>query len=295
MNTSHQTYKGPPIIHCESRNFKSSDLKDSIYYNRLYINKGPKIRPILILHDICEHHRYYRALAEYLLVQGQGRYQIYLMDWRGHGQSTGSRSHLASGEELESDFIKIIQEISKLTSNKISLLANGVAALPVLKSLSLNQVVASRVCDVVFSSPLFSLNSHLKMNYLTQSRWSHGTLGKVRIPWHLKGSFWTNEKAYQLQIDGDPLFNGHVSIGTMAGLQKQQEEIYPYLYFFDRPCFFMLGAEDKIIDVHKSSLLAKSIPGHLSEVRIYRDAGHGLFHEKIKDKTWRDLYNWFER
>lgn len=275
-----------------SFNIKSNSGNETLYIREWKTKKKRVLHHFIILHDICDHHGRYELLAKELWQKFNEEINITFIDMKGHGLSSGTRSYISNFDEYIEDLHIILNDDESIETKKV-LIGQGLGGLIALSYIQKYENVAKeRISSVVLSNPLLYLKIDVHILYEKVFKRINKYAGKIRFPYHIKGSDLTHDRVRIESYNSDPLINHYMSISLIEEIVRKSNQLLDYSYFLDMPLLMLLSKDDFLVDWSKCSLFMKGMPKELASQCLYPHSGHDLFNEKNRDKVFNDIYNW---
>lgn len=111
-------------------------------------------RTVYWVHGVGEHGGRYEHIARVFTSRG---WRLILADLRGHGRSTGVRTHVRSFDEYSDDMVRIWEKLDLIQTPPV-LLGHSMGGLVVVRALQTGRVSPS---SLILSSPLLGLKLHI--------------------------------------------------------------------------------------------------------------------------------------
>src|SRR5256885_4349551 len=195
---------------------------------------------ILALHGWADHAGRWRDVGERLCAAG---YSTYVLDLRGHGQSSGRRGHLSRFSQLLGDLQAFRRVVRKRTEVPQVLLGQSFGGLVVLRYLETQP--GDALAAAVLVSPWLGL--------AFQPRWWKIALGRVladlwpslALPIDLKSADLSLHPAVGRAYDTDPLVHGGMTAGAWRGRPGGPPAPPPHAPRRRAPAPFLLAGGDR--------------------------------------------------
>ena len=240
---------------------------------------------IIFFHDLGEYHDRYREFAEFLFNQEIG---ITFIDMRGHGLSSGTRGHANSYRDLLEDYETFFeQRMENYKDKKIFLCGHGLGS---LICMSIDQIY-SRLEGMILVNPVIQYKDLPDLGM-------KGFLGKKSLLDKFKISLPSGLDALSSEQNvvrvnkHDPLVNKKMTLGMYRSINELLKRIKYSSYFINVPVLYIIGEEDKVVDLDISKLFSSSIDGNLLMLKKYNNLGHEIFNELENDLVFKDIKQW---
>ena len=245
-------------------------------------------RTLLWVHGLGEHGGRYLHVADDLVERG---WRVILLDLRGHGRSTGSRTHVASFDEYVADVARVWMRF-KLGPVRAALGSHSMGGLVALRAVQTGRVFPSAL---VLSSPLLGVKvrvSPLKrwlgrtlVNFLPEARFRNG----------LDPRNMTHDEEFARQRREDPLIVRTVTASWFFAMEAAIAQAHREAGQVAVPILALQGLSDLTTDGDVlSNWLAKTI-STAKELVSLPDHVHELLHESDWRETLDRIIEWLER
>lgn len=274
-----------------------------------YNFNNPPTAQIFLVHDFLEHSMKWRPLLqEYFdlnqntpsgISQGKSLgYDFYLMDLRGHGLSTGPRSHIDDFSIFCKDLASLINVTrdNRQHNTKVFLIAQGMGALVVLKAIEqYRHLIDAKLGGLILLNPSFKVNLSLPFEVSFDSKFVSPILEKLR----LKRSFGGHDIYQYLEdaedYNADPLIPNDYSYKLIREFLNTAKEIRQFSYFVDAPSLFLTGNNNILFDQTSAQLFQKGIPSHNSSYLRYDTPKHNLLYSNFNNDILSSIRKWLEQ
>jgi alpha-beta hydrolase superfamily lysophospholipase len=254
---------------------------------------------LLVFHGIGEHCGRYQKVFEQAADLGLSSFA---MDLRGHGRSQGVRGHIASWEQLQSDVDLWIEHLvaAGSLSEELPLFFLGhslgglVAASAALRYRK--KPTYPRLQGLTLSSPSLALRwTPLRLLELQAAQLLPPFLRTVQVPTGISAEQLTHDENERKLFASDPLVHQWITPAAFLAMESAMSETERRLKELEVPVFFLLGGEDKVIDVRRVEKLARKLqlarPG-MVEVKQFQKFLHEPFHETHQDRAFQEWHRW---
>jgi lysophospholipase len=243
---------------------------------------------IFFVHGLGEHGGRYGHLFEWLVTRG---WRVIAPDLRGHGMSSGPRTHVRSFEEYIRD-LAILWDQFQLGSGQTVVAAHSMGGLVSIRAVETGAIDPSAL---VLSSPLLGLLVKVNpikwllgqalVNFFPETRFKNG----------IDPSNMTHDPNFAEERLKDPLIIRTVTAGWFFAMQRALTLAHRDVAKIRIPIFAIRGLADETTDGDElSHWLAKtnapirelvSLPAHV----------HEIFHESDWRKTADRMVDWLDR
>ncbi len=243
-------------------------------------------------HDFGEHSGRYQRVFENFISGFSTPARILLIDFRGHGKSSGTRGHISSLDEICNDSISILNIWNKGHSGLTSMIGFG-----------LGGIVSLKILHLFFSRLDFKISGLVLLNPGLKWKWKIpeilenimisgiSKLSKVKLPFEIDGPLFAGDSVNAQEFDADPLISHTMTLGTFFEVQKSAHVTRTSAYYLDLPVFIGISGEDRLYDNKVTELFARGISD--CQLSHYKKSYHDLLHYFENEKVTKDVYNWF--
>jgi acylglycerol lipase len=221
----------------------------------------------------------YQLLAERLYTRD--RYNVFMVDLRGHGKSGGRRGDTPTVERLYMDVEEIIRHIKEISNKDIYIAAHSSAAGLLLNYLSWKASQQGRKDEVsgyIFISPEFGYKSETKRTGRTE--FARVKIWVFVIAGITKGRIGGNWDAVYFNYPSEVLARDPLLLDRITrNMSAAQTPEHPVRQFagIDRPFAIFIGSDDELMDPGKVISYADYPQPDIrrrSVARIVYGAGH---------------------
>jgi len=273
-----------------SGSFLSSNKNEKIYFKKIYpIKKDEVSKHLVVIHDFCEFHGRYFELVNFLMNRFQSKLGITLIDLKGHGLSSGTRSHIDSFNEY-SDDLKVYFESEPHES---IVLGHGLGSLVTLDFVRNYENLASKkISGLILSNPFIGMNEKLPsvlsqfLKKVPKKIWS-----KVRVPYHVRGGELTADLSKVESYDDDPVVNRFISLSLLVEAFKASNEVIDISYYLQTPVLALIGLQDSFMKLSKVELFFRAMAQSKVDIKRY-EMGHDLYNEVNREILFTDVAAW---
>ena len=245
-------------------------------------------RTLVWVHGLGEHGGRYLHVAEDMVERG---WRFILLDLRGHGRSTGSRTHVGSFDEYANDVARVWKRF-ELGSGRAALGSHSMGGLVALRTVQTGRVLPSAL---VLSSPLLGV----KVRVSRLKRW----LGRALVKFLPEARFrngldprnMTSDEEFARQRREDPLIVRTVTASWFFAMEAAIKQAHRDAGQIAVPILALQGLSDVTTDGDMlSNWLAKTTSGAKELVSLPNHV-HELLHESDWRETLDRIIEWLER
>lgn len=281
---------------------KVLSLRDSTpLYTRMRVHQipdNPKVKKtFFVTHGAVEYHKRHLALFNYLIEHSTESFRMVWIDLRGHGLSSGARSHVESFECFCFDLVSVYNFWHNRLPDDESfiLLGHSMGGLVVLETvLKKMNLFKRRPTGLILSNPCIKVGQDLNL-------WKKEGLGLgkkflklLRIPTIYRGEHLTHCEDSQREFDTDPLISKFMTLNLIGEIVAAGDHVRKLSYFLDLPIIFLLAGQDELVSAETTELFAKGIDQRLVTLQKYPDMRHELFNEVENELVFKDVKAWID-
>lgn len=254
---------------------------------------------LLVVHGLGEHGGRYAELVEQAL---ELRFDVHVMDLRGHGRSKGTRGHFNDLAEHHADldaWIGHLVATGELTDKVPALLLGhslgGLIAVT-YAARYVAQPPAPVLSGLILSNPCLGLRWNPLLAVEAQiARKVPGFLGSIHVPNGIDLENLTHDRDELRLYRDDPLVHGWITPAAFNAIERgiaSLPSLYPNL---DLPTLFLLSGKDKVVNGAAARSFADKLgiahPGKV-EVKLFHSFFHEPFHELRRERAFLELKKW---
>jgi alpha-beta hydrolase superfamily lysophospholipase len=273
----------------------SSSSDQKIYLKKIVAQKiGKKVITLFLFHDFGSYHARFNKLLSWF-EEHRPDIHFILMDFEGHGLSSGSRGILSSLANLSTDIENVINFIPKDEENdKWIFLGQGLGALALLELLKSKDYTHSKIDGLILSN--FSLQ--LVSTLLTfDQKWLSGFLLKTEFLNHAKGfdefkstDLLSHTESINKWLN-DPLTLKAYSLQAASIINKKCSTLFHDSYFLDKKTL-VLTSESKLTSEPTTRFFLKGFKKDLIQKKHYPFLKHDLYNELDNEIIFEDIAKW---
>ena len=277
--------------------FSSKLTSQQIYIKKIAATKASS-NPITIFlfHDLAAYHGRYKKLVKWFN-QHHPHINFIMMDFLGHGLSTGTRGHIENFDELVQDVVKLFRSLEKKPEETWVGLGHGVGAMSLLDLINradneikakLDKLVLSNFV-LSFSSPLLRMQEKVEETLLLLS----DALKTTRVlEIYMPSEILTHSKE-QLSYTEDPLIVRKPTFQTFKSINSKSKNIYQDAYFLDKPTLMLQSFSPYLFPGGMESFSKGFKKGLLVEKK-YSNLLHDLYNERENTVVFNDIAEWVQ-
>lgn len=248
-------------------------------------------RHIFLIHGACEHGGRYQEFAARAMEQGWG---VVVPDLRGHGLSTGTRSHVHQFEEYLADANLVFEDARGRLANPQSpfvIVAHSTGALIAARLL---QQQASIARAAVLLSPYFGLPQPVPFLKRQIGRLLSKVKPEFRFASNIDGHDLSRDPEIYERRKSDKLLLRSITARWHFEIEDAQQAAFEQATEFTTPMLMIQAGADKIVSAARSREWFDCAG---SDDKRYIDLayhGHELLNETTRAQTAGTILNWLD-
>ena len=249
---------------------------------------GDSRKTFVWVHGLGEHGGRYLHLAEDMVERG---WRVILPDLRGHGRSTGTRTHVVSFDEYAADLARVWTRF-ELGSGQTVLGAHSMGCLVALRAVQTGRVLPS---GLVLSSPLLGI----KLRVSRFKRFLGGALVRVLPKTRFRNGLdprnMTSDEEFARQRREDPLIVRTVTASWFFAMEAAIRQAHHDASRIAVPVLALQGLSDVTTDGDiLANWLSKTSSAEQGLIALPNHV-HELLHETDWRETLDRIIEWLER
>ena len=277
--------------------FSSFLPSQQVYLKKIKAHKKSK-NPITIFlfHDLASYHGRFYHLINWFKAHHPD-INFVMMDFLGHGLSSGTRSHIEEFNHLVNDVAFVFRTMEKSPDEKWIALGHGVGALSLLDLVNrFDETIKNKIDKLVlsnfilnFKSPLMSIQNNL-INKILPLEDMMKTTRPFEI--YLPKLVLTDPKEQGIYME-DPLIVRKPTLQTFRCINLKMKSVFQDSYFLDRPTL-ILQSESPYLLLKGIDSFAKGLKKDLLSEKKYSNLKHDLYNEKDNIIVFNDIAEWIQ-
>ena len=277
--------------------FTSKSHSQQIYLKKIKA-KNKSINPVtmFLFHDMASYHGRFMNMTDWFQVQFP-EISFVMMDFLGHGLSSGTRGHITRFSDLVDDAASVFEMLEKRSDEKWVALGHGVGALTLLDLLNrFDNEVKDKIDKVILSNfflnfPSIILNIQNKI-FANFPMVSTALKNSRPIEIYLAQEILSDSHEQGIYLE-DPLIIRRPTHQTMKIVAAKVKSIYQDAYFLDRPTLLLKSESSYLIGPAMDSF-AKGLKKGLLTEKKYSNLKHDLYNERENSPVFNDIAQWVQ-
>lgn len=275
--------------------FPSRREHQQIYIKRVLASKKTT-HPVTVFlfHDLSSYHGRFMGLVNFFKVQ-HPEVNFILMDFLGHGLSSGTRGHIVDFYDLANDMAYVFSSLDKKENEKWISLGQGVGALSLLDLINrFDDSVKGKIDKLILSNFILNFKSpalNLQEKLLGSLAPVSGALKTTRfMPVYLPEEILGHSKDQSRYLD-DPLIVRRPTYQSFKCINSAVQGIHQCAYFLDRPTL-LLESSSRYLVPGGINAFSKGLKKELLTQKKYSNLKHDLYNEHDNSHVFNDIAQW---
>lgn len=277
--------------------FSSKIKNQQIYLKKIEATKKSKNpTTIFLFHDLAAYHGRFLNLINWFRTH-HPEIRFIMMDFLGHGLSSGTRGHIENFNDLVSDVADVFHMIDKNPEERWIGLGHGIGALSLLDLLNrfddsikikIDQLILSNFV-LHFSSSILRMQNKVLEQVLSLS----GVMRTTRpLEIYKPIEILSHPREQSVYLE-DPLIVRKPTFQTFNCINLKSKSIYQDAYFLDRPTL-VLKSESPYLFPRGMDSFSKGFKKGLLIEKKYSNLKHDLYNEKDNLIVFNDIAEWIQ-
>lgn len=270
---------------------------EQIYLKRIEAKK-PGSQPItlFLFHDLASYHGRFLNFVGWLRSHFPN-VTFVLMDFLGHGLSSGTRGHVEKFSDLASDAVSAMDFVEKRSGEKWIALGHGLGALVLLEVANrFDEELEGKIDSFIISNFVLNFSSLLLelQQKILGTHESLQTLMKTTRPLEIYGpdKMLSHPREQALYLN-DPLILRRPTFQTFYSVGEKVKSIYQDAYFLDKPTLLLKSESPYLFKNGMDSFSKGFKKGFLTEKK-YSNLKHDLYNERDNLEVFNDIAQWID-
>lgn len=250
--------------------------------------KNQSVQTFVWVHGLGEHGGRYLHVADDLVSRG---WRVVLIDLRGHGRSTGSRTHVLSFDEYADDVDRVWSRL-KLGDGSAALAAHSMGGLVVIRAVETGRVHPSAL---VLCSPLLGVKVRVSPLKRFLGRALVGFIPKARFRNGLDPKNMTRDEEFARERREDPLIIRNVTASWFFAMERAIKQAHLDAAKVSVPLLIFQGLSDLTTDGEVLASWMAKTNSSSKEMISLPDHVHEILHESDWLESLDQMIEWLER
>ncbi len=248
---------------------------------------GRSSRTLVWVHGLGEHGGRYLHLSKFLTERG---WRVLLIDLRGHGRSSGSRTHVRSFDEYAADVAAVWNRFELGVGGAV-LGAHSMGGLVALRAAQMRAVQPEAL---VLTSPLLGVKVHVSPLKRWLGRWLVQVHPEARFRNGLDVRNMTRDEGFARERRADPLIVKTVTASWFFAMEAALAEVHRDASQITVPILALQGLSDRTTDGDLVARWLEQTSAKTKELIALPDHVHELLHEADWCDTLTRIVEWLE-
>lgn len=256
---------------------------------RSYSPESPTpIKTLFWVHGLGEHGGRHEHVAEFLTESG---WRLIIPDLRGHGRSSGVRTHVSSFDQYCDDVALIWRHLELCDASTV-LLGHSMGGLIAIRTVQESRI---QPATLVISSPLLGLKLHVNPFTVLLGRMLIRLVPTARFSNGIDAGNMTHDEAFASLRRSDPLIDKTVTASWYFAMQAALYAAQQQATRISLPVLALQGSLDQTTDPDAMADWWQRIQSTEKTLTVLEDHFHELFFESDwKDTAWQML-EWLDK
>lgn len=251
------------------------------------LSNSDRFRTMVWIHGLGEHGGRYLHLTDVFV----GRdWRLILIDLRGHGRSTGLRTHVRSFDEYVTDLAQVWDQLN-LNSERVVLGAHSMGGLIALRAVQTDRI---RPSAIVLSSVLLGVKLRISPFKRILGRLLVKLVPTVRFRNGLDPCNMTRDAEFSRQRRADPLIVRTVTASWFFSMETAIAQARRDVHQISIPILALRGGADVTTDGDVVAHWLMQTASEVTDLISLPDHVHGLLHESDWKDTTNRVLTWLE-
>ena len=279
----------------EVTHFSSQTGNNQIYLKKIKaLNAKENFKTVFLFHDLASYHGRFSQLVQWFQAQ-HPNVAFVLMDFAGHGLSSGTRGHIEHFNDLVDDISHAFSLFNKEDQEEWIALGHGVGALALLELANrFDTDLNFKIDKFIFSN--FVLNfSSLILNIQDTLIENASVLKNIMkltrpVEIYLPDQILSDPDEQRRYLD-DPLIVRRPTYHSLQCINAKIKRLYQDAYFLDKPTL-LLQSESPYLFLNGMDSFSKGFKKELLTEKKYSNLKHDLYNERDNLIVFNDIAQW---
>jgi alpha-beta hydrolase superfamily lysophospholipase len=221
--------------------------------------------------------------------------EIYMMDYVGHGMSSGTRGHFDNFEVLVKDQLAFIKNISIKNDQDVIMLGHGLGGLVTVEMYNkYSHIMTKKPHKLILSNFILNLDHSILNVKIKHSFLINKFTKSLKLINLFDANKMSNSGDAVLANFQDPLYVHRPTLNAIVEINTKAKLIYQEAYFLDIPIMVGWGKQDPYVSILGMNYFIKGIKKNLLFEKTYSHMKHDLYNEVDSSIFYNDIKNWIE-
>lgn len=277
--------------------FNSVYSKQKIYLKKIQSkdSSGSGVT-VFMFHDITSYHGRFHHLTSWF----QNNYptvRFVMMDFAGHGLSTGTRGHFEDFNHLVEDMSFVFKNMAKEPNDKWIVLGHGMGAMGILDLINrFDESIKQKVDQLILSNFILNFSSTLFLleKKISEKLFSNSFLINQSRPLSIyQAHEMLSSHEDQVNYLKDPLIIKSPTFQSLKTLNDKVKTLFQESYFLDKPTLVLSSQSPYLIGGGMESF-SKGFKKGLLTKKNYSNFQHDLYNERDSQTLFNDIAQWIK-
>ncbi|MEI7989095.1 MAG: lysophospholipase [Chloroflexota bacterium] len=265
--------------------FKGSDGIDLFY--QVWETETEKKAAVILVHGIGEHCGRYPALINTIVPRG---YNVYALEHRGHGHSSGKRGHINNWDEYRQDLRIFVQMVVDMEPDKpVYIYGHSLGGL-----MALDYVLyyPQNIKGIIASAPSLAINTSPVLILLAKMMSS--IVPGFTLSTNLDASAISRKKEVVEEYINDPLVHSLASARMGTELLATMDWTNAHAADLHMPILILQGSADRITPAPSSQTFIEKVSSSDKQRIEYPGGYHESHNDVHAEQAMMDVANWLD-
>ena len=253
---------------------------------------GPPRARLIWLHGLAEYLGRYTETFEWF---AERRFDCWMVEFRGHGESEGRRGHILRFDEYLDDLRALIAELPEDGAPAVAI-GHSTGGLVLARALQRGVEPPAGWRASVLTSALLAWRDDLPAWQLRLATSLASPLPWLRIPSDIDTDWLTKQAEIRQAYAEDPLVFSGVTAAWLREIQTAMEQAHRDAAAIPSPLLMMHGSDDLLVPIAGAERFVetRSLAGATTDFVVWPGARHELFNETERDRVRGRVVDWLE-
>ena len=253
---------------------------------------GPPRARLVWLHGLAEHLGRYSETFEWF---AERRFDCWMVELRGHGESEGRRGHVRRFDEYLDDFHALLAELPPDDAPVVAI-GHSTGGLVLARALQRGIAPAGGFRAAVLTSALLAWREDLPRWQLRLAKSLASVVPVLRVPADVDPAWLSKQAEVRRDYSEDPLVFQGVTVSWLRAVDEAIEQAQREAAVIPPPVLMMHGSDDLLVPIagSKRFVETRSNAGATTDLVVWPGARHELFNETERDRVRGRVVDWLE-
>lgn len=247
---------------------------------------GEKPHTLLWAHGGFEHQGRYREIIAHFAQLG---YPSIAFDFRGHGESGGTRAYVRHFDEYVKDLYAVFQHYQARLADGLTIIGHSMGGLITIRFAETYPQL-TQVVRYIVSSPFLGIKVQPPVWKTALSSLVTKVYPQLALPTGLSAANLTHDLAVVKAYEEDPKVSKVVTAGWYEAVLVAHKQVQAQATNIQNNMYILYAGEDKICNHHLTRTLYNSLsPSVQKLIKEYPGMYHEILNETNKQLVWEEI------